>query len=125
MGVLGSLRGIWWFPKLRVPYQGPHYKGIHYLELGYFVTVHCKGILLVGDLFSGSPILVNPHILNLSERGYMVATTLESRKGSQHNEGQLNYPQGPCTEKGNTWAFKYFLCREYGAQVYSNKVHGP
>ena len=26
---------------------------------------------------------------------------------------------------GNTWAEKYFLYRDFEAQVYNNKVHGP
>ena len=31
-------------------------------------------------------------------------------------------PAGPCTQIGNTWALKYFLFRDFGAQV-DKKMH--
>ena len=34
-------------------------------------------------------------------------------------------PKGPCTKIGNTWALKYFLHKDFWAQVYTYKVHGP
>ena len=37
----------------------------------------------------------------------------------------LEIPRGPCTSRRNTWALRYFLYKDFEAQVHSNKVHGP